>query len=252
MRAIAAASLLLFEALAGAGQSATAPPEFDVLSVKRIPDGRYGGACLKLPARLSCTGALMADLIREAYNVERYQVAGPSWVDSNVVPVPDMFAVEATFPEGTSDDQIRLMFQSALAKRFGLAAHHETREFGIYALVIDQAGSKLKPAAPGEPFKVSRGRGRFATQAGPIRLLITNIRSEVDRPVLDRTGLDGAFDFALEWTPSEEALRPDAPPANLLDVFGALRSQLGLRLVPQKAPIDVLVIDKVDRIPSEN
>jgi uncharacterized protein (TIGR03435 family) len=100
MRAISAASTILFEALAAAGQPATAPPEFDVLSVKRVPDGRYGGACLKLPARLTCTGALMADLIREAYNVKRYQIAGPSWVDSNVVPVPDMFSVEASVSGG--------------------------------------------------------------------------------------------------------------------------------------------------------
>jgi uncharacterized protein (TIGR03435 family) len=144
------------------------------------------------------------------------------------------------------------MLQSALAKRFGFAAHHETRELGVYALVIDQSGSKLKPAASAEPFRIQRGRGTFEIQGGPIGLLITNIRGEVDRPVLDRTGLDGVFDIKLEWTPSGRALRADAPAADVPDVFVALRSQLGLRLVPQKAPLDVLVIDKVNRVPSEN
>jgi uncharacterized protein (TIGR03435 family) len=197
----------------------------------------------------------MLNLIRMAFKAESYQIVGPPWVAANMLPGPDMFFVEARFPEGTTEDQFRMMLQAMLAERFGLTLHHEKRELNVFALVVAPAGSKLKAARPagdsGEQAKtVSGRRGVFHASATAIQGLIDRLGSEAGRPIVDMTHLDGVYDIELEWQPAGRTL-PDASSA-LPDLFGALALQLGLRLVPQKAPFDMLVIDRINRIPTEN
>ena len=109
----------------------------------------------------------------------------------------------------------------------------------------------MKPSSsPDQPVRPVFGKGRIRAQALPIVLLIRQISGDVARPILDYTGLDGPFDVSLQWQPTNA--RVSVVPTELPDIETALRQQLGLRLVPHKAPTELLVIDAVNRRPTEN
>jgi uncharacterized protein (TIGR03435 family) len=150
------------------------------------------------------------------------------------------------------------MLRKLLADRFKLTFHREQKDFSIYALTIAKGGSKLREstAPPDEPSqlinRVFPGRiqlpARNATMAQFVSMMQ---RAVLDRPVVDRTGLGGKYDFDLEWTPDETQFDGQGPPASpdstAPDLFAALQRQLGLRLEATKGPVEVLVIDKVER-----
>jgi uncharacterized protein (TIGR03435 family) len=154
------------------------------------------------------------------------------------------------------------MVQDLLRTRLHLVTHRETKETSIYALMQSSTGPKF----PVEMREKRAGDGQIGG-GGPGRIggikvsafdLAEVLSDYLDRPVLDRTRIDGLFDFKLIWTPDEisRPLNPSEqhPPAdpNGASIFAAIGEQLGLRLVPQKGSIDMLVIDHVDRVPSDN
>jgi uncharacterized protein (TIGR03435 family) len=154
------------------------------------------------------------------------------------------------------------MLQKLLTDRFKLTFHREKKEFAIYALTIAGKGSKLTvgkpdPSPEGAPplvFALSPTGARLAARdasMGDFAWVMQ--RSALDRPVVDRTGLSGRYDFDLEWSPDETQFDGNVPPRNPdePDLFTAMQQQLGLRLEAMKGPIDALVIDQVQR-PSEN
>jgi bla regulator protein blaR1 len=188
----------------------------------------------------------------------------------------------------TMQEQMAQRLQGLLADRCHLVTHKETKEQQVYALVVGKGGSKLKAASEtGERRGLSQGQGPGERQGtpdrplpggragmmrmgrgdvegnGPIEFLIRAISSQLGRPVIDRTGLKGNFDIKLQWTPdSGQGSKPfgDAPPPgvepppsdpNGPSIFTALQEQLGLRLESQKGPVDLIVIDRVEK-PSEN
>src|SRR5579862_488312 len=208
----------------------------------------------------------------------------PAWVSK------EQFVIQAKAADGNpTKDQMRLMMQSLLAERCKLVAHFERRELATLALVLSKPGKlgaglrhhseglpcDAKWAAPAAPGSPSTPPGAFMQTcesfgaiAGPNRSVILGARSiplnqlaaylgilhDFGRPVLDDTGLDGTFDFSLGWIPEQDgavsSLAGETSQAgpNLLE---ALKEQLGLKLKPEKAPLDVLVIDHVER-PSPN
>jgi uncharacterized protein (TIGR03435 family) len=198
----------------------------------------------------------------------------PKWVTS------DSFVIQAKAPiSNPTKDQMRLMMQSLLANRFSLALHFETREVPVLALTLvkpGKTGPKLIPHAEGPPCDAPPSPDLFAPRCGAtfslrskgvrrggsrnttmdmIAAALTGF-GNLDRPVVDRTGLDGKFDYRLDWTPEPSVSappNPDAPPADLPETtfLQALREQLGLKLESTKGPIQTLVIDHIDR-PSEN
>ena len=157
------------------------------------------------------------------------------------------------------------MLQALLAERFRLKLHSETREKSVYALVIaksvGKSGSKLKenPAGSGVAKFNRKGRDVEMVFTGtPIDSLISQFprMPGIDRPVLDETGLSGKYDFQFTLTDVQLGMRVEqngipAADADSATVFTALQDQLGLRLEPRKAPIQVFVIDRIER-PSEN
>ncbi len=206
----------------------------------------------------------------------------PKWAAS------DRYSIEARAATGNpSKDQMRLMVQSLLADRFQLAAHYEAREIAVFELQLaktGQPGPKLVPHADGPPCDkpgLSQGEGipgfpadchsLMAIQKPATTLVLVGSRDVtmdvlagafsgavpmgLNRPVIDKTGLTGRFDFTLEWAreprmsaaPDSPAPSPPAGPTPLQ----ALRDQLGLKLEPAKATLPILFIDKVER-PSEN
>jgi len=229
-------------------------PQFDVASVKpnlTLASDRNRSSIRPGPGSVSAKRASFKSLVMWAYGVKAYQVVSSvNWLDSQ------WYDIEAKADEKTSKDHLMLMMQTLLADRFHLVQHRETRELAVNALSVDKAdknGPKLHEAPPGD--KVG-GQVRFAmagkakqligTQA-PISELIVWLNSlliDSGRPVIDRTGLTGAYDFQLEWLPDD-----DFPPTPL---SAALQQQLGLKLEAIKAPVEMLVIDRAEKVPSGN
>jgi uncharacterized protein (TIGR03435 family) len=196
----------------------------------------------------------------------------------------DRYDIEAKAPPGAGNDQLDAMLQNLLAQRFGLAVHWETREMAIYELVVAKGGPKLKTpekpiadldaaisaaavAAPklapnkdGLPEFPPGVRGMFVTRANgaqwltarmeSIADLLTMLGPSIGRPVVDETGLSGVWDFNLRY--SNEPAGLDAPADSAPTLFGAFESQLGLKLESAKGPVKVLVVDRVNRVPTEN
>jgi len=220
-------------------------------------------------------GGPLHSLIQAAYNVTRFKVeGGPSWVRS------DRYAIEARAAGNATEDEMRGMVQSLLADRFKLTLLRETRTLPVYELVVADAGFKITPMKEGDciakqllrwdlidleaPLYVCGGpRRRVLSQwpetrprpqwprvhrieAGGISIstLIDFISGDVDRVVIDQTGFSGPFNLVLDFAPAAD------PESAGPTIFAAVEEQLGLRLQPASAPVDVLMIDHVER-PSE-
>jgi len=261
--AIACSAILL----AAAVLRAQAKPEFDVASIK--PSSGDDGRTLVqlLPGGgLQTASATLRALITLAYNVRSYQVSGGSgWIDSDrfdVVAKSDVSVDAKSAPRDSSrpaeqqyktmQEQMRPKLHALLADRFQLRLHRETREAPIYDLVIAKSGTKLQHANNFRGLRI--GRGQFIGTGATPEMLTTALANHLGRPVRDRTGLEGAFNFKWEWTPDGPPPPGiDAPPAgpNGPSIFTALEEQLGLTLKSTRGPIDVLVIDYLEK-PSPN
>jgi uncharacterized protein (TIGR03435 family) len=149
----------------------------------------------------------------------------------------------------------RQRLQTLLADRFQLRLRRETKELPVYALVAGKNGPKLREAD--EQGAMSLGRGRITARKASMERLAENLGNQLGRTVVDRTGLEGNFAFELEWTPDPgqplDLLDPSPAPADPSgpSIFTALQEQLGLKLEPQKDPVEILIIDHVEK-PSEN
>lgn len=148
------------------------------------------------------------------------------------------------------------MLQKLLVDRFNLKFHYEMRELPIYALVIAKSGirmTEIQPAIGPNGMKDGGGRevsrGHIRSMGQPMKPLVNSLTKELGRVVLDRTGLNGYYDFALKWTPDDGTSVPEGSSAP--SIFTAVQEQLGLRLEPTKAPVQVLVVDRIER-PSTN
>ena len=239
--------------------------EFEVAAVKPTPPDWRGGRFNRMEAthQFVAKGYALKMLIAAAYNLFPGAISGgPAWIDS------DLYDILAKTPGDVrpSRDEQMSMLRKLLADRFNLTVHREQKEFPIYALTVAKGGSKLKgstvspDATPEGPpplvFVLSPGGARLPGRNATIPELASVMqRSALDRPVVDRTGLSGRYDFDLEWAPDETqfggVVRAGDADTPKPDLFAALQQQLGLRLEATKGPIAALVIDRVER-PSEN
>jgi len=252
------------------GLSAQTPPAFEVASVRRNTTGNQQGAGLAAPqpgGRFIAIGATLRLLVAGAYDGVQI-VGGPAWTDA------ERFDITARASSEVAPTEMRLMLRSLLADRFKLVVHTEPREQPVYVLSVARSdrrlGPKLResdaacakdapnfvPTVPGGPpacgdFRMSArsmiARGMF------MPMLARVMRGRVGRQVIDRTGLEGAYDLELEWS-SDLGLQ-QAPPGAAgateltpegLSLFTAMQEQLGLRLQPDRGSVDVLVIDSAE------
>jgi uncharacterized protein (TIGR03435 family) len=256
---IAAAMAIFIPAALPQAQGAPSHlPGFDVISVK--PDHSAGQfADEQLPKDgYSATDVTLKGLVSEAYNVREAQITGgPAWIDS------DRYDVEARV-EGSEVATLNklnaterfAMLQQVLTDRFRLKTHWETRELPVYALVVAKNGVKFTPAKPGDAGRPDEGSiygrpGRIEARSIPtvtLANLLTDQNRELgSRIVLDRTGLQGTYDFTLQWTPEDGGTSGEAAENSGPSLFTALQEQLGLKLEPAKAPLQVLVIDRAEQ-----
>jgi uncharacterized protein (TIGR03435 family) len=230
--------------------------------MKVAPIGGAGGQSTNrvhtiLPAAL---------LIAAAYNLpvgsESRLIRGPEWLQQNV----DQYEIEAKIPDSLfaamqkmtpaqQREQVSLMEQSLLADRFKLQVHFEKTEMPVYALVVAKGGTKLTPAPAGETSSLTSlsnqmGMAMTAKSVAIDQLALSPfLTGAAGRLVVDQTELKGAYDFTLVWKPETAAVSDG--PSDAPSLFTAIQEQLGLRLVPSKAPVEVIVIDHVE-LPSAN
>ena len=185
-------------------------------------------------------------LIQMAFGLKGFQVSGgPSWLDNDNYD----FSARTAAPVILRDVVLQPYLQSLLADRFHLKYHHETKEFPVYRLVTAKNGPKLTPhTGEGGEGTSSNGNGVSEKMNGTkltMAAFASFLARPMDRPVVDGTGIQGTFDVKLEWSPDQSG---DSPGPS---IFTALQEQLGLRLESGKGPVDILIVDSVDR-PSEN
>jgi len=244
---------------------------FEVVSVKPhvFRPNQFGFATTSSSAirisgnRVTTQGDLTA-LVLAAYNLRIFQVSGaPGWRDST--DRNEIYDVEARAPgDGVpTTDDVRRMLQTLLAERFQLKYHRETKELTAYDLVVGPRPPKLKPSVPGvESRRTPGGKLRTDYINFSISDLVIGIGPQFDRPLFDKTGLQGGYDFSLEYMPSlpgtahmspetEAALAELYPAGEALPLPAALQQQLGLKVVPAKEQVEIFVIDHAER-PSAN
>jgi uncharacterized protein (TIGR03435 family) len=245
---------------AQAGSAAPAPG-YEVASIKPDKSEHEGETMQLLPDGFRWTNFPVASLIQSAYGVTmENQIEGlPSWAKS------DPYDYEAKADAKTAESWKDLSYkeqwkkqeplmQSLLADRCQLKVHRETRQMAVYDLVIAKGGLKMKEAAPDEPSTEAMGSTMSSSNA-TMRAESTDtislaFQGDVGRMIVDKTGLDGKkFDFELAWADDRRSgeATADAGPS----IFTALEEQLGLKLVPAKGPVEVVVIDHIER-PSPN
>jgi uncharacterized protein (TIGR03435 family) len=192
--------------------------------------------------RITYTSVRLHDILEFAFSVDRYKVIGPEWLDT------EFYDILATLPDAAQQAQIPMMFQQMLFDRFKLAAHREEKELPFYALVVSKGGPKLQKQDQALPIRFFNDRGALRlTGRMAVRILAANLSFRVDRPVVDMTGIGGLFDVDLRWTTQSG----DPTLEDTGDLFAAIQQFLGLRLEPRKGPIDVLVIDSIQKGPTE-
>jgi uncharacterized protein (TIGR03435 family) len=248
---------------------------FEVASIKPAdPDARGTSIQFMPGGGLKMTGIPLRGMITFAYDVRDFQVSGaPGWVGTerfDVMARPDRATVDgpADFAQMSDDqrktmrDQITERLRALLADRFQLVAHKEMKEQPIYALVPAKNGPKLQETKEtGNQQSLMTNRGRSEGHAIQVGMLAQVLSGVLGRPVVDKTGLAGKYDFVLEWTPDVAAdaraqgfgngITEPAPAPGGPTIFTALQEQLGLRLESQKGPVPNIVIDRVEK-PSEN
>jgi uncharacterized protein (TIGR03435 family) len=240
--------LLVIAVLTPAGL--VAQPAFDVASIKPSgTDGRVLDFRVYPGGRLHITNLTLEVIIREAYGIKPYQLSGgPAWLRNH------LFDIEAKAPGDPVRPQMMGMLQTLLADRFQLKVHRESREENIYALVVAKGGPKLTPSTaadsyvrlyrntapelPGVDYTIGGQKVNMRTMAERIGELA------VHRPVTDRTGFAGEFDFKLRYATDDN---PRTGPS----IFAAIQEQLGLKLEAAKGLVEILLIDKAEK-PSGN
>ena len=231
--------------------------------------------------RLTAAGATVKTLICVAYGLSDFQVlGGPNWIEEDrydVLATPGS-ALEEQLQKMKSDDNTqakRQMLQALLADRFKLILHHDTKELPIYGLVVAKSGSKLQETKPDDAnpdaanapaHPTNKGRMRMSIDSGSIEITATGmamdglarqLASQLHSTVQNNTGLKGIYDFTLRFTPDDAPMDASGGAnASLADnggtsIFAAVQDQLGLKLESKKGPVEIVVVDHVDK-PSDN
>ena len=263
-------------------------PQFEVASIKASTEGADYTVNVGVHidgAQVNCTYLSLKDYVRIAYDVKEYQVEAPDWMAS------ERFDIKARFPQGVQRGQFREMLKSLLAERFHLKVHKDSKDFPVYALVVDKGGLKMKesPVEQGEAkgadvtanggpqgVNLSFGNGSFFSFADDkiegkkldMPRFAETLARFTDRPVVDMTGLKGNYDFSLKVSDEDyNAMRIRSaitagvvlPPQAMRllefssgDSLHSAMLALGLRMEPRKAPLEVLVVDSADKTPTEN
>jgi uncharacterized protein (TIGR03435 family) len=255
MLALRVLILLVLSSTFGLGQASLTGPAFDVASVKASqhavgPD--YNNQFTYSPTGITARNATLKRLLADAYHLQLNQVSGPSWLDQNE------YEIDARAAGASTREQMALMLRSLVAERFKVKQHSETRAMRVYALEVGKSGAKIHPITGGEVVAAGGGfhfHGEMRQFADLLAVQFSipatanpnePVRASAAQVlVVDKTGLEGIFDFSV-----------DVHPELGTDAFTlwqrALESQLGLRIESRKENVAVVVVDEAIKIPTEN
>jgi len=277
---------------------------FEVASVKPSPPPNpngmiffgppRGGPGTSDPGQITWTNAALMGILQTAYDVQIFQVTAPDWMNT------ERYDIVAKVPAGATKAQVNVMWQNLLKERFGMVVHHESKEFPVDELTVAKGGSKLKetsdpniePFTPvGGPPKFDKngspemnGSGaivmislnannptaRMTAKGLPLPDIATRLANLLRRPVIDKTGLTGKYDFTLEYSPDLAGIPLPPPPPGApgpapgaaatpgvasdppTSIPSAVEKQLGLKLTSTKGKLDVIVVDRAEKVPTEN
>jgi uncharacterized protein (TIGR03435 family) len=232
-------------------QTPAAPASFDVASVRPNLTGANGSSISGSGGsggRVALENVSLKECIFFAFDIpwgRDYELSRPAWLDEQ------KFVIAATFPPGTSRDYIYEMMRTLLADRFSLKTHYENRKLVSYALVLGKRGPRLQPASTGAEGAFIWGEGKLTARAISMSGLADRLSGPVfklDRPVVDMTGIKGAYDFILKWSPDDASTSASSSAS----IFTALQEQLGLKLESRKISARILVIDHLEKVPTGN
>jgi len=266
-----------------ASVKASAPPDANGAVFAGAPSGGPGTSD---PGQITWRGATFIYMLTDAYQVKRYQVAGPDWLRADEERYRYDIAVKV--PAGATKEQIPAMWRNFLKARFGLSAHTEVRQFAADELIVAKGGPKFKtttldpnavlPTGPpktgpdGLPQFERPGMASIArpgpdgiinylvARSAPIGSLTRFLTNQLGHPVIDRTGMTGNYDFVLSYRPDLAgrfisqtlATQGDNAAEPGTDIDTALERQLGLKLVKGKAPLEFVVVDHIEKTPTAN
>jgi len=228
---------------ASVAASSAAAQEFAVASIRPSAEPvkfEHDGETKMEPGVVRMRDVTIETCIKWAYRVQRSQVSGPGLLTS------ERYDITAKSDAPASDEQMRLMMRALLKERFNLAFHTEKKELRSFALIVTKGGAKLKQATPDEvPYRQNSAMGTTA-RATTMQEFVDFLSGPVEKPVVDKTGLSGRWDFAFDFT----KYMTD-PPKSLDDFLVVLnitlQGELGLKLEPEKDVVDVMVIDHVTK-----
>lgn len=271
--------LITCAACAAVAQTAAPPPAFEVASIKPAEPQTMGRMMIRMggdPGRVDYQNVSLKDVLARAYDLKRYQISGPVWLDT------ERYDIVAKVPDGVPKEQVPAMLQALLMERFQMKVHRETKELPVYELTVGKNGPKLEKAEdsaatggpPGGRMMISTDASSGASmevQGATLSAFSDMLSNMLDRPVLDRTGVQGYYNIKLKISMDDLAgmkrdmamadpgatvrpggdsnPAPDSTPAPSL--FGAVE-QLGLKLESRKAPVEFLVVDRAEKTPTEN
>jgi uncharacterized protein (TIGR03435 family) len=231
--------------------------KIDLATIKPHPAGKSGSGVEASPGMLTMRSLSLSMIIGAAYGIAEYQISGPPWLKQ------ERFDITAKLDTPVADkDEMLPLLQPLLAERFRLAFHHETKQLPAYVLTVGKNGSKLEAANDGGaelPFKKANKSGGTRIHSAHLTMpqFAELLSRRLGRPVKDMTGLTGAYRVNLEWAADDTREKPSKPDKAQRDKDGpsivtALQEQMGLRLEVRKAPVEILVIDHVDKNPTAN
>src|ERR1700679_89065 len=238
--------------LAVAGGLCAQAQEFDAASIKVSKAGGGRGSMNSDSGRITYTNVTLRDCLMAAYDAKDYQISGPAWLPT------ERYDIVATANGAASDDAMKLMLRKLLNDRFQMTVHREKKELPVYALVVGKNGTKLMHESenPGKSRTQMSGGSVVFTSITIAELVdyMSHMRSaEMDRPVVDNTGLKGKYDFTVTLFPTQEEMMAALNKGDFgSSIFTLIQEQLGLKLEPQKLPLDMVVVDKAEKIPTEN
>ena len=234
-----------------------APLSFDVASVKPAAPCCAAGQWRESKAgedRIDFRYVTLRYCVAFAYGVREFQVSGPPAITEM------RYDIVAKGAAGTRRNEVPEMVKQMLAERFKLAAHHETKEFSVYVLAVGKKGPNLQPLPPdpnrpeGAQIGMSMGAngvGKMEVKHGGMTSLANTLVRMLGHPVLDQTGLTGVYDFELEYAPSDAGMATAPATEGGASVFTSLQ-RLGLTLESKKVPMDAIVVDRTDKVATEN
>ncbi len=225
--------------------------------------GIRGGPGTADPSQMTCGFTLMNELLIRAFGIKKLQIFGPAWLDT------ERYDIVAKVPPGTTPEQANSMLQNLLVERFGLTFHREMKDMPVYELTLGKGPPKLKESAadptarPSISLAPGPDRGLMASaKQEPLSAVFPMLEARWGHPILDKTGLTGKYDFSVgvdvpRTAPAGAPGGPENPANNASEPAGnalaaMIERDLGLKLEEKKAPVEILVIDRIEKLPTLN